>query len=349
MSKSAFRILAICTFVAVLAAAWAIHHEWSRWGSDANGTELFPKLAANLDTVSQIKLRHRDTKMTLERRPDGWVMLESDGFPARSKSIQELLYALSGARRVEPKTSEAKRYAKLEVEDPGGAKANSMGIDVFGESGNPLASLILGKENLLLQAIGEGGAYIRLPDESQSWLASGNLVVGKETKDWLDNPIFDIPRQRIAKAEIAHPNGDILFVKSSDEGEKKFVLDGLADDEALISEYYPSDIGRVWEKFEIIGAKRRDAIEFPPDATIKGQHTAKDGLTLIFELATIDGKDWLRINSVSTSNDQSPEAIAEVDSILAKTKDFVFLIPEYESIHLKKNRSEVVQKSKPQS
>lgn len=349
MSKSAFRILAIFTFVAVLGAAWAIHHEWSRWSADDHGTELFPQLAANLDKVSQINLRHRGNTLTLERRPDSWVMLESDGFPARSKSIQELLYALSVARRIEPKTREANRYAKLEVEDPDGAGADSLGIDVFDDSGNRLAALILGKENLLLQAIGEGGAYIRLPDESQSWLASGNLIAGKETKDWLDNPIFDVPRQRIAKAEIAHPNGDILVVKSTDEGDEKFALEGLADDETLISDYYPTDIGRVWEKFEIIGAKKRDAIEFPSDATIKGRYTAKDGLTILFELATIDGKDWLRINSVSTTNQNSPEAAAEVESILAKTKGFAFLIPEYESIHLKKNRSEVVEKSKPQS
>lgn len=349
MSKSAFRILAICTLVAVLGAAWAIHHEWSRWSANDHGVALFPQLAANLDKVSQIKLRHRGNTLTLERRPDGWVMLESDGFPARSKSIQELLYALSVARRVEPKTREANRYAKLEVEDPDGPEADSLGIEVFDASGDRLAALILGKENLLLQVVGEGGAYIRLPDESQSWLASGNLIAGKETKDWLDNPIFDVPRQRIAKAEIAHPNGDILVVKSTDEGDDKFILEGLADDETLISDYYPTDIGRVWEKFEIIGAKKRDAIEFLSDATIKGRYTAKDGLTILFELATIDGKDWLRINSVSTTNHNSPEAAAEVESIRAITKGFTFLIPEYESIHLKKNRSEVVEKSKPQS
>jgi len=349
MSKSAFRILSICTLIAVLGAAWAVHHEWSRWGADAHGTRVFPALAANLGEVSQIKLVHQGNTLTLEPRPNGWVVLESDGFPARGKSIQELLYTLSEARLVEPKTQETKRYAKLEVEDPTGPKAKSLGIEVFDKSGTRLAALILGKENLLLQAIGEGGAYIRLPDKKHVWLASGNLIAGKESKDWLDNPIMDIPRQRIAKAEIAHPNGDILVVKSTDKGEEKFALDGLADDESLISEYYPTDIGRVWEKFEIVGAKKRDAIEFPPDATIKGRYTAADGLTILFEMATIEGKDWLRINSVSTSNQQSPEAVAEVKAILDKTKGFAFLIPEYESIHLKKNRSEVVQKSKPQS
>jgi hypothetical protein len=349
MSMKAFRILAVCTVIAVLGAAWAIHYEWSRWGSDEHGTKVFPALAANLDAVSTIKLRHQGNTLTLERRPDGWVMLESDGFPARSKSIQELLYALSVARHVEPKTAEAKRYPKLEVDDPDGPKAKSLGIEVLDESGKSLASLILGKENLLLQAIGEGGAYIRLPDQKQVWLASGNLIAGKETKDWLENPIIDIPRQRIAKAEITHPNGDVLVVKSTDEGEEKFKLEGLAEDESLISEYYPTDIGRVWEEFEIFGAKKREAIDFPADATIKGRYTAIDGLTILFEMATIDGKDWLRINSVSTTNQRSPEAVAEVKSILDKTKGFAFLIPEFESIHLKKNRSEVVQKSKPQS
>lgn len=349
MSKSAFRILAVFTLIAVIAATWAIRQEWSRWGSNEHGTRIFPELASNLDSVSRLKLRHRDTTITLERRPNGWVLLESDGFPARSKSIQELLFALSETRRLEPKTQEPARYARLQVEDPKEPAANSIGVEVFADDGSPLASLILGKENLLLQAIGEGGAYLRLPGQKKVWLASGNLVAKAEPKDWLDNPIIDIRRQRFAKATIAHPNGDILIVRNAGKDKGGFILDGLEANEKLISDFYPTDIARLWEKFEVHGARKRDAVSFPENASIKGRYETADGLIVAFELATVDGKDWLLINSATTDNSQSPEAVAEAKAFADRTRDFVFEIPEFESIHLKKNRAQVVQKTKPQS
>jgi len=349
MSKHAFRILAICTVVAVIAATWAVQQEWSRWGANENGTKLFPGFADNLSSVARVKLRHRDREITLEHRPDGWVVLESDGFPARSKSIQDLLFAFSETRRLEPKTQETEKYAKLQVEDPLKPDAESKLIEVLDKNENSLAKLILGKENLLLQAIGEGGAYIRLPDRKQTWLASGNLIASVEIKDWLNNPVFDIPRQRFEEATLNHPNGDTVTVKRSPKSAGTFLLEGLADDEKLISDYYPSDIARALEKFEIHGARKRDKIDFPADKTIQGAFRAVDGLTIEFELATVDGKDWLRINSATTPPGQSAEADAEARGLAERTKDWVFLVPEFESIHLKKNRAQVVEKAKPQS
>lgn len=346
MSKRAFNILAVCTAIAVAAAFWAIQQEWSRWGTNEYGTKFFPELAGKTDEIARVQLTHRDTRITIERTPKGWAVRESDGYPARAKAIQELLYALSESRRVEPKTQDAKKFAKLQVEDPGSPNSEAKQIDVFDKNGHSLASLILGKENLLLQAIGEGGAYVRLPSQKQSWLASGNLVAGAEFKDWLDNPILDVPRQRIARAVITHPNGDRLVVSKSAKGDGAFVVEGIGADEKLISEYYPTDIGRAFEKFEAHQVRRRSALEFPADATIKGEHQTTDGMTIAFELTTIGGKDWIRFNA---ANGQSSAAAAEGKKLMEHVSDWAFLIPEFESIHLKKTRAQIIEKAKPQS
>ncbi|MEM9685265.1 MAG: hypothetical protein AAF942_18485, partial [Pseudomonadota bacterium] len=73
MSKTAFRYLAICTLIAVVAATWAIQRDWAQWGTDENGSKVFPLLAERLGDVAQVKLRHRDTVITLARESDGWV------------------------------------------------------------------------------------------------------------------------------------------------------------------------------------------------------------------------------------------------------------------------------------
>ncbi len=349
MSRKAFRILAICTLIGVAAAIWAVQNEWSRWGENENGSKLFPQLAASMDDIAQVKLRHRGTELTIERRPEGWVVLEDDGYPANAKAVQDLIFALSEARRMEPKTRDAKKYGRLEVEDPTAPKAESKGIVVVDKNGRTLADLVLGKENLLLQAIGEGGAYLRLPGQKQVWLASGNLIASSEAKDWLDNPVVNIPRQRFDRAELHHPNGDTLVVTRSPKGDGSFVLDGLASDEKLVSEYYPTDIARVFEKFEVHGARKRENVAFPANSTIKGRYRTVDGLEVDFDLAKVGGDDWFRINAATTDNGQSPEALAEAKAIGAHTAGWAFRIPEFESVHLKKSRDQVVEKAKPQS
>lgn len=346
MSKKSFNILAICTAFAVAAAFWAIQQEWSRWGANEYGTKFFPELAGHLDTVARVRILHGGTQITVERTPKGWTVAESDGYPAHTKAVQELLYAMSEARRLEPKTQDPKKFAKLQVEDPVQAKSEAKQIDVFDKAGNNVASLILGKENLLLQAIGEGGAYVRLPGQKQSWLASGNLVAGAEFKDWLDNPILDISRKRIARAVITHPNGDRLVVSKSGKGDDAFIVEGMDADEKLVSEYYPTDIGRALEKFEVHQVRRGTEMEFPADATVKGEHHTADGLTVAFDLAAIGGKDWIRFTA---AEGKSPEASAEAKKLMDRVGGWAFQIPEFESIHIKKTRAQVVEKAKPQS
>jgi Domain of unknown function (DUF4340) len=349
MSKKALSYLAICTAIAVVAAIWAVQQEWSRWGSNDYGTKLFPELASKLDDVARVRLRHGDTTITLDRTAKGWAVHESDDYPAHSNAVQELLYALSEARRVEPKTREEKKFAKLEVDDPTKPNSKAKRVDVLDKSGHSLASLILGKENLLLQAIGEGGAYVRFPDQKQTWLASGNLVAGDDFKDWLDNPIINVPRQRIARAVLTHPNGDRMVVSKSPKDDGKFILEGMASDEKLISQYYPSDIVRVFEKFEVDQAQRAGKIKFLPKATMKGEYHTIEGMTITVELTTIDGKDWMRFDSITADGAPSSSLEADRKAIESSTMGWAFLLPEYESIHLKKLRSETVEKVKPQS
>jgi hypothetical protein len=114
----------------------------------------------------------------------------------------------------------------------------------------------------------------------------------------------------------------------------------------LIREYHPPDLARALDKFVVHPVRRRTAVEFPADATIRGEHHTVDGMTIAFELTTIDGKDWIRFVE---AGGQSSAARAEGDAIMQRTRDWAFLIPEFESIHLKKNRSQAVEKAKPQS
>ena len=49
----------------------------------------------SLDDIARVRILHRNTQITVERTPKGWTVAESDGYPANTKAIQELLYASS--------------------------------------------------------------------------------------------------------------------------------------------------------------------------------------------------------------------------------------------------------------
>ena len=108
------------------------------------------------------------------------------------------------------------------------------------------------------------------------------------------------------------------------------------------------DIARVFEKFEIQDARRRNSFDFPAASAIHGEYRTVDGLTIDFDMAPMGKKDWIRINSVITRNEGSPESVAEAKALTDRTKDWVFRIPEFESVHIKKTRSDVVEPAKHQ-
>ncbi len=348
MSARALKILAICTLIGVLAAGWAVRLEWASWGGQEYGNKIFPDLAAEIESVDRLVVESRHGRMTVKRTAAGWVLAESDNHPVQNKVVQKTLFGLSELRKVEPKTQKKERYSRLALQYPTVKNAESKRVQVFDKDQKPLADILVGNENLLLQVIREGGLYIRKPGEAQTWLAGGDLTVSGEPKDWLAGPIIDIPKGRIAKAIVTHPLGDTMVVVKDTEAKRGFSLEGLGPDEKLISDFYPSDIGRALADLEMIDARRYRPGQFPKGAIIRAEFLTIDGLVVRLEMARQDGADWIRIASVTVSPDRatrSAAGIAEEAAAIRKSTDgWVYSVPEFESVHLKRNRAAIVER-----
>lgn len=348
MSARALKILAAFTLIGVIAAGWAVQLEWSSWGGQEHGNKVFPNLAAKIETVDRVVIRSRHGRMTVKRTPTGWVLSESDDYPVRSKVVQKTLFDLSELRKLEPKTQKKERYARLALQDPSAKNAESKRVQVFDKDRKTLADIVVGKENLLLQVVREGGLYIRQPNEPQTWLAGGDLAVSGEAKDWLSGPIVDIPKGRIAKATVFHPLGDTMVVVRDTKAKRGFSLKGLTSNEKLISEFYPSDIGRALADLEMVDVRKYRPGQFPKGSIIRAEFLTIDGLVVRIEMARQDGADWLRIAEVMVSPDRATRAatgIAEEAAAIRKsTQGWVYSVPEFESVHLKKNRAAIVER-----
>jgi len=343
-------ILAVLTAIAAIAAAWAVHLDWSTWRKPEFGKLVFPQLAQKLSAVDKIIVDRAGGPLTIVKSSNGWILKQSDDYPVRAEIVQKTLHDMSQLRLLAPKTRLAKRYAKLQVEDPAGAKSKSRRIRLIDRSGTVHADLIVGKQNQYLEVISEGGVYIRKAGSDQSWLASGTLAVGGDPKSCLRDRIMDIPTAHIRKATIRHHNGDALVVIRSDG---KFKLHNMPPGKKLISTYYPSDIGRALADLEMVDARKRGSVTFDPAKTATAIFQTSDGLRIELNVMEQDGKNWLRVTDIRAARD-APEKGTEdrnkkIAALRSRTGIWDYIVPEFESVHLKKRVADVLENAKPGS
>ncbi|MGH8303813.1 MAG: DUF4340 domain-containing protein, partial [Steroidobacteraceae bacterium] len=164
--------------IAVIAlAAWVSTR--SQGGRDpVAGTTVLPGLEGALNQVTQIRITKADgTRTTLDRHATDWTVGER-GYPADSGKLRKLLLDLGQLKAVERKTSIARNYKVLGVEDVTSPKATGARVDIV--SPGKTWSLIVGSSM-------EGNdCYVRVVDSAQSLLASPLILVDADPKQWLD-------------------------------------------------------------------------------------------------------------------------------------------------------------------
>jgi hypothetical protein len=202
----------------------------------------------------------------------------------------------------------------------------------------------VGRENVHLQVISEGGVYVRKPGEKQAWLAGGQLVVGGEPKDWLANRIVNLPRAQIARAVIRHPNGDVITVEntSTSSTDKPFEVTGLPPEKKLADKFYPTDIGRALEDFTILDAREANKIPFPKNRTVVATFDSVDGLVVRMQVTTVEEDRWATLGAEATSS-SDVQVQRAAKEIAARVNGWAFRIPEFEAVHIVKPLAKIVE------
>ena len=233
----ASRPLSILAILAVLAAGAALWLSASRAPDDAMPAAgpLLPELSSRINDVDAVVISSAGERIiTLDKDADGWVMPERDGYAVDISALRKLLLDISTARRIEAKTANPERYAKLAVADPlvdDAASGVRVDISAAGES----MGVIVGSNRQ-----GGTGTYVRLVDEAQSWLTDRNIAVERRPSRWLQRQLSDIPASRIQAATVEHPaQGDIKAenVTIEADGKSGFTLVNLPKGRELADSY----------------------------------------------------------------------------------------------------------------
>src|SRR5512146_2486684 len=146
--------------IAVVAlAAWISTRNQGSQDSVA-GIAVLPGLEGAVNDVTQIRITKADgTRTTLEKKATDWLVGER-GYPADSGKLRKLLLDLGSLQAVERKTSIARNYPVLGVDDGTHPMATGARIDII--SPGKTWSLIVGR------SMDANDCCVRLVDYAQS-------------------------------------------------------------------------------------------------------------------------------------------------------------------------------------
>lgn len=254
----------------------------------AGGKLMFPDLAPRLQDAAKVEITHQGKQTVIEKRPDGgWGIASMHDYPVQEAKLRGMLTGLTELRLAEPRTSDPAQFSRLGVDDPNGAGSSADLLRVVDGAGKPILAVIVGHRRVRSQADVPEEVYVRRPDESQSWLAEGNLQVDADAAQWLDRDLMNIGHDRIASVAV----GDQALVFEQTDG--KFALTQPAEHPKL-EDYKVDDVARALEllTFQEVRADK----DAPGVEAGHAVFTTKDGLAVTVTVLHADKDVWARFS-----------------------------------------------------
>jgi Domain of unknown function (DUF4340) len=301
-----------------------------------SGAVVLPELAKRADDVARLTLVHGESKTTLRRQGDQWLVEEKSGYPADAAKVHQVLLGLAELRYIEAKTGKPEFYSRLEVEDAGQKGAKSTLVTASDEKGGLLGEIIAGKRRIDLLGGGVDGVYVRKPAEAQSWLASGTLDLAGDPMGWLDRKVIDLPQEKVKEAVLIQPDGSKLDI-ARDKPDNPLALKGAPANAKLKSDTAAGEPANALAGVELADVRPAAEVTFPKEGVAHAEYTSFDGLTIKVALVEQDGKSWARFEASGTGDGDKPAA-----ELNAKLSPWVYALPDYKAKALKTKLADLV-------
>ncbi len=337
MTPGRFVALAAVTAICVTAAIFA-YMSSLRWSHAMSvGASAFGSSLSEAPAIGQIEVDQGDSKLTLDRQGQGWVVREHNLFPASAAKVSAFLRSLAEAKLVEAKTRQKDRYALLGLEDPKSAGAKSRLMRLTDDKGRVVAELILGNQRSDAFGTGKSGTYIRKPGEDQTWLVSTKIDADVGLKNWVESRLFDVRLEDVRHLTVKLPNEDALNIDQTADG-SRHVLSNIPDGMKLKYADVPDDIIAVATalNFDDVRKSQRKPGD---DNTSSITWELKNGLAVTLHIERDGDVAWLSVDAAGEG-----EAKAEADALLARTAGWEFRISKSNADAILPHRADILEK-----
>lgn len=364
-------IFGVVTAVALAAAVVATHLR--KPAPEAEKVLLFPGLHARANDISEIRAQGHDRSVTLARTGAAWTIREADGYPALSERVRDSVLGVAQLRKLADKTSNAKMFKRLGVEDPGEPGSNSVLLELKDDKGANLAALIVGRARRSTSPVESPALYVRLPGAANALLVEGRLDISTDLGKWFNRDLFDITPDRVRSLEIVHADGKDVRLSRAMPGADLVLTDVPPGREAQ-SSVVLSRMGTVLETFFLEGARAAGNVTLPSEAPVMTVRTF-DGIVATLVSARVDDRPMTRISfafeeqpadaaapaaksaapapdaadpgTAETPEPEPKDFKAEAEKYDAMVRDWVFQVPQFKFELLTRRVDDLVREPLP--
>ena len=322
MRSKGIAILAICTVLAVGAAAWSVYWRATSHALPPAPASLFPQLAQKVNEVAKLQVVSPEGSFTIAKGESGdWSMEEKSGYPVTYETVKQAVIGLANLRPLEAKTARPENHGKIKLVDPrdkGEGDQKGVLIQLIDGVGDKLAALIVGKTRSIQTEERDGWYYVRKPGEAQTWLAAARLDVWEKPTSWLDSETVRIERPRIRAAANRRPDGEMVKISRPSPEQTDFKVDNLPEGQEMIHDTVANSFGSALGYLSFEDVAKAEAIDFS-DATVATFRTF-DGLVLTVEVVARDDRHWAHFSAAFDPSEVRLDAVAQKDRKKLKTE-----------------------------
>ena len=286
MSRQRFIALAIA---AVLAISGALFLSTQRnLPREAHGNALLPSLAGQLNTVTVVTLRRASATptATVRQQAGRWTVAERGDYPADVAKLRKLLLALSDAKIVEEKTSNAAYFPVIGVEDPAAPGATGAEVGVTARDGQH--AVIIGKP------AGDGN-FVRRAGENKSYSVEPGISFETDPRFWIEPKLIDISAADIQSIQVKPSAAPAYTVRRDTAGGANYTLDGVPPGRKAADSASLAPSPAIYTGLTADDVTPLSAVDFTK--AMVATLTMADGNVITMSGAAIGDKHWLSLQS----------------------------------------------------
>lgn len=340
MKNKSLLILTSITLVIIVAAMISTRNRAPQ--TSVERPTLSQELSDQVNNISQIIMESQAQSVHISKQGNNWSVMQADNYPAKFDKVKKLVLDVADLNILSQKTSNPELFGELGVQDPREQNSSSLQLTMLDGSGNAVIAIILGDKRAA------DGQYVRITDSNNTYLVDGQPAVSADPKDWIQTDLLDIDDERVSDVTINHPNGEIITLTRPDN-ESDFELQGIPEDMQAQPDNIISGPGTFLSNLTIQNAINRETFNFPGpqvittiktfDGLIATIHSAQTGA---INYATIDfavdessmpsGSGSGARNAIVIGEKEEPteeDVRKEVETLNDKTRNWVFIIPQY--------------------
>ena len=203
------RIAAVLVvLLAIIGGGALLYYQKERSRSPANVGTLGQPLLKDLKVseVASIRIVEPKATLTLQRKEEGWVIAERDGFPADLGKVRGFVLQALGLKVGQSEPIGDPDRARLNLDQSGTQ------VELDGADGKALAKLVVGRKYFRREVenpekASADGRFVMLPGDPKTVLIVSDPLrqVSARSAEWLDRRSFRV--EKVKRLEVRYPDG----------------------------------------------------------------------------------------------------------------------------------------------